>query len=126
MTNTMENRRTYRRRLAPYLAVEFDGVVYQVKDWSLSGFAIFELDRVGQRLHIGHEIEGRFSRSDEGSPSFPFCASVVDVRERENLAAFEFTELFAASYTALENLVTEVEAAMAANATEASPIALHG
>ena len=126
MTIPTQNRRSSRRRLSPYLAVEFSGQVYQVKDWSLSGFAIYELDRLGQSLHIGHDVEGYFSRCDEGAPRYPFSATVADIREKDNLAAFEFTELFAASYTALEALVSEVEAAVAAKTVGSESMALHG
>lgn len=124
MIETAQNRRSYRRRLTPYLCVEFNGQVFQVKDWSLSGFAIYELDRIGTRLQVGHEIEGTFSRPDEGAPSFPFCAAVADVRERENVAAFEFTELFAASYTALETLVVAAQAEQPSEPQEAAAVAV--
>lgn len=119
MIDTAQNRRSYRRRLTPYLAVEFNGQIFQVKDWSLSGFAIFELDRLGTSLRVGHEIEGTFSRPDEGAPAYPFCAAVADIRERENVAAFEFTELFAASYTALETLVLAAQSEQPTDAPSA-------
>lgn len=104
-----DNRRSSKRRLTPYLAVEIGGQVFQIKDWSMSGFAIYELDRIGKGLRIGTEIEGCFGRSDEGPPSYPFGATVADIRDRENVAAFEFTELFAESFTALECLLLVVQ-----------------
>ena len=109
MKHTNENRRSSKRRLTPYLAVEIDGQVFQIKDWSMSGFAIYELDRFGPGLRIGSDIEGRFGRSDDGAPTYPFSATVADVRERENVAAFEFTELFAESFTALECLLLTMQ-----------------
>ncbi len=124
MIETAQNRRSYRRRLTPYLCVEFNGLVFQVKDWSLSGFAVYELDRIGTRLQVGHEIEGTFSRPDEGAPTFPFCAAVADVRERENVAAFEFTELFAASYTALEALVMAAQAEQVTEEPQTAAVAV--
>lgn len=93
------------RRLAPPLTIEIAGQLFQAKDWSITGFAICDLERIGKGLHVGSDIEGRFGWSGTGTPSLPFSATIADMRRGEDVAAFEFTELFAGSFAALEALL---------------------
>lgn len=96
------DRRDSARRLLPYLAMRINDRVYEVRDWSASGFSLFEADETLAGLAPGEEFHGRFGLSVNREMPFSFSAQVAEIDPARRRYAFSFTRIPLSSFEALQ------------------------
>jgi hypothetical protein len=82
--------------------VIIDGHIFEVRDWSVSGFSLYGLDRMPEPPAPGLKVSGAFGLSAHIDFPHRFTAVVCELRSEANIVAFEFVDLMAGGYAALQ------------------------
>lgn len=89
------------RRDYPSLAVQVGEDIVHTRDWSLGGFAIYDMHRLTVMCTIGGLMCGTLGLRG-APPTLEFTASVVRMDPSSNMLACRFIDMSSACFTFLE------------------------
>ena len=105
-------RRDYRRDY-PCLSVQVGDDIVHTRDWSLGGFAIYDMHRLSVPCTVDDVLCGSLGPST-GTPVHEFTATVVRMEPGSNMLACKFIDMSSECFNFLEKLLRHVEGSQAA------------
>lgn len=100
-------RRDYRRDY-PCLSVQVGDDIVHTRDWSLGGFAIYDMHRLSVPCTVDDVLCGTLGPST-ASPVHEFTATVVRMEPGNNMLACKFIDMSSECFNFLEKLLRHVE-----------------
>ena len=96
-------RRDFRRDY-PRLSVQVGDDIVHTRDWSLGGFAIYDMHRLSVPCTVDDVLCGTLGLS-EGTPVLEFTATVVRMEPGGNMLACKFIDMSSECFNFLEKLL---------------------
>lgn len=100
-------RRDYRRDY-PCLSVQVGDDIVHTRDWSLGGFAIYDMHRLSVPCTVEDVLCGTLGPSTQ-PPTHEFTATVVRMEPANNMLACKFIDMSSECFNFLENLLRRPE-----------------
>ena len=100
-------RRSFRRDFrheSPPLALQIGDDVVHSRDWSMGGFAIYDMHRLSIPCVVDDVICGTLGR-DRDIPRYEFTATVVRMDPKSNMMAGKFIDMSNECFSFLEQLL---------------------
>ncbi len=108
-------RRDFRRDY-PCLSVQVGDDIVHTRDWSLGGFAIYDMHRLSVPCTIDDVLCGSLGPSTE-PPAHEFTATVVRMEPGSNMLACKFIDMSSECFNFLEKLLRHTEGSQKAGKT---------
>ncbi len=100
-------RRDFRRDY-PSLSVQVGDDIVHTRDWSLGGFAIYDMHRLSVPCTVDDVLCGSLGPSNE-TPVHEFTATVVRMEPGNNMLACKFIDMSSDCFNFLEKLLRRAE-----------------
>ncbi len=100
-------RRDFRRDY-PSLSVQVGDDIVHTRDWSLGGFAIYDMHRLSVPCTVDDVLCGSLGPSNE-TPVHEFTATVVRMEPGNNMLACKFIDMSSDCFNFLEKLLRRSE-----------------